>query len=72
MSTDRMSLRGLLAKWVGVDADTLARVTRVRPPRQCTACVQVDVARASGNLSLFFFRHADGSWCVFPPSTPGH
>lgn len=68
MKTDKMSLRGLLAKWVGFDADTPARVTRVRPPRQCTACVQVDVARASGDLSLLFFRHADGSWSVFPPS----
>jgi hypothetical protein len=72
VNTDKTSLRRLLAKWVGVDADTPVRVTRVHPPGHCTGCVQVDVARASGDLSLFFFRHADGSWCVFPPSAAGH
>ncbi|WP_235205654.1 hypothetical protein [Cupriavidus sp. SK-4] len=29
--------------------------------------VQVEVERPSGALCLMFFRHADGSWCVFPP-----
>ncbi|WP_234825198.1 hypothetical protein [Cupriavidus necator] len=33
--------------------------------------VQVEVEQASGALSLLFFRHADGSWCVFPPCDRG-
>ena len=33
--------------------------------------VCVEASRASGVLAIFFFRHADGSWCVFPPETKG-
>ncbi|WP_349606048.1 hypothetical protein [Cupriavidus sp. DF5525] len=71
MKTESTTLRGLLEKWVGLDTKAPARVTRIRPPSHCTGCVQVDVAGASGGISLFFFRHADGSWCVFPPSPMG-
>ncbi|WP_454739256.1 hypothetical protein [Cupriavidus necator] len=61
------ALRRALEKWLGVKATTPTRITRVRKPGQHFGCVQVDISRASGNLSLFFFRHADGSWRVFPP-----
>ena len=29
--------------------------------------VCVEALRPGGLLSIFFFRHADGSWNVFPP-----
>ncbi|MBB5447390.1 hypothetical protein HDG38_006034 [Paraburkholderia sp. WSM4177] len=28
-------------------------------------CIQIDLP--TGAFSLFFFRHADGAWHVFPP-----
>jgi hypothetical protein len=31
--------------------------------------VCVEAARPAGSLAIFFFRHDDGSWCVFPPAT---
>jgi len=67
MNRNRTALRGLVEKWLGVNATTPTRISRVRRPGQRIGCVQVDVSRASGDLSLFFFRHADGSWRVFPP-----
>ncbi|WP_454754140.1 hypothetical protein [Cupriavidus necator] len=67
MNRKGTALRRALEKWLGVNATIPTRITRVRKPGQYFGCVQVDVSRASGNLSLFFFRHADGSWRVFPP-----
>jgi len=30
--------------------------------------VCVEARRAAGTAALFFFRHKDGLWCIFPPS----
>ncbi|MEZ2305311.1 hypothetical protein AB6809_01560 [Paraburkholderia sp. RCC_158] len=30
-------------------------------------CVCVEAQREAGALTLFFFRHGDGLWHVFPP-----
>lgn len=67
MGTGAMSLRGLMAKWLGPDGSTTARITRMRDAARHHGYVQVEVEHSSGVLSLLFFRHADGSWCVFPP-----
>jgi len=71
METGGMSLRGLIDKWLGPDGSTTARITRMRDAARHRGYVQVEVERAAGVLSLMFFRHADGSWCVFPPSDAG-
>ncbi|MBB1635242.1 MULTISPECIES: hypothetical protein [Cupriavidus] len=69
MQTAKISLRGLIDKWLGSNLAAPARITRVRSSRACrSGCIRVDVARPSGQLSMFFFRHADGCWCVFPPA----
>ena len=64
------SLRSLVEKWLGTTSMELLRVTRFshssrRPWRY--ACVEV--RRESGRYAVVFFRHHDGSWCVFPPAT---
>ena len=71
MGTGAMSLRGLMQKWLGPEGATAARITRKRDAARHRGYVQVEVKRASGMLSLIFFRHADGSWCVFPPCDGG-
>jgi hypothetical protein len=67
MNSSRTSLSALVEKWLGLNAATPRFITRIRHPGQHKGCVQVRVLRSSGDLSLFFFRHADGSWRVFPP-----
>ncbi|MDF3839889.1 hypothetical protein P3W85_44195 [Cupriavidus basilensis] len=62
------TLRGLIDKWLGPTSTTSARITRVRSPQlRPGGCVRVEVVRASDELSLYFFRHEDGAWRVFPP-----
>jgi hypothetical protein len=55
-----------LVEWLGLDAQ--ARVTRFNP---CAAYpwryVRVELTGRSNDLAIVFFRHADGSWRVFPP-----
>lgn len=68
MDRKKTALRRAVEKWLGVDATTPTRITRVRKPGQYFGCVQLDIGRTSGVLSLLFFRHADGSWRVFPPN----
>ncbi|SCU76886.1 conserved hypothetical protein [Cupriavidus necator] len=71
MGIGGMSLRGLMAKWLGPDAPALARITRMRDDVNPRGYVQVELEGPSGALCLMFFRHADGSWCVFPPCNRG-
>jgi len=63
------SLRMLIDKWLAPASALQVRVSRVRrgPAAGRHPCVLVETVRPSGALSLFFFRHDDGSWCVFPP-----
>jgi len=63
------SLRGLVDKWLAPTAAVPARVTRFsRMPLERRRYVCVETAHPTGTLSIFFFRHDDGSWCVFPPA----
>ena len=68
VKTRETSLRCLVEKWLGRDSATRARVTRFsrsRTNRWRYVCVEA--MRPAGGLSIIFFRHEDGSWCVFPP-----
>jgi hypothetical protein len=69
MDNGERSLRGLVDKWIGLSPLTPGRVFRMsRKDAREARCVCVEVRRASGPLSLMFFQHGDGSWCVFPPT----
>ncbi|MFM0340583.1 hypothetical protein PQR27_29390 [Paraburkholderia fungorum] len=70
MNTRKTSLRRLVERWFGPDSAMRARVTlfsHSRGSRWRYVCVAS--SSASGDLSIFFFRHEDGSWSVFPPET---
>jgi hypothetical protein len=70
VNTRETSLRGLVEKWFGPESQMRARVTlfsHSRAGRWRYVCVAS--RRATGELSIFFFRHDDGSWSVFPPET---
>ncbi|HVE11298.1 MAG TPA: hypothetical protein VNE00_28850 [Paraburkholderia sp.] len=62
MNTTGKTLHWAVDKWLAPTAAMPARVTGFRH-----RCVRVEAARPNGVLSILFFRHADGSWNVFPP-----
>lgn len=70
MSTSERSLRLLVDKWLAPTPAMPVHVIRLNHkgtnPRRC---VCVEALRPNGLLAIFFFKHDDGSWCVFPPST---
>ncbi|WP_429448814.1 hypothetical protein [Paraburkholderia sp. 40] len=62
------SLRSQVEKLVGPTGFRGARVrllNRSRSGGTCRVCIQIDLP--TGAFLLFFFRHADGTWHVFPP-----
>jgi hypothetical protein len=70
MSSDVTSLRSLIDKWLAPTSVSPISLTRMSYPKaRPVRCVRVESLRASGSLAIFFFRHDDGSWCVFPPAS---
>lgn len=67
MSTMNMSLRALVEKWLGPTPAITVRVTqfgRMASNKQRFVCVES--LRPAGKLTIYFFLHDDGAWCVFP------
>ncbi|CAB3666364.1 hypothetical protein [Trinickia soli] len=63
------SLRQLVDKWLAPTAAVPARVThvgRMLHDRHRYVCVEAN--HHTGTLAIFFFRHDDGAWRVFPPA----
>lgn len=63
------SLRFLVEKWLAPSPSIPVRVTEFSRTRTGgRRYVRVETALAAGARGLFFFRHDDGCWCVFPPT----
>lgn len=63
------SLRFLVEKWLAPGPSIPVRVTEFSRTRGGgRRYVRVEAALASNARGLFFFRHDDGCWCVFPPT----
>jgi hypothetical protein len=66
-NTNEQSLRWQVEKWLALTSATPLRVTRFsRTGRHGQRYVCVETSSPAGARALFFFRHDDGSWCVFP------
>jgi hypothetical protein len=65
MSPDGQSLRRAIEKWFGAGPSACIRLRREQA--KAFRCISVETVTDSGLFSILFFRHADGSWCVFPP-----
>lgn len=68
-NTHEQSLRCQVEKWLAPAPATPVHVTRF----SCTGWngqryVCVETSSPAGTRALFFFRHDDGSWSVFPPT----
>ena len=69
MNSPKDSLRAMVEHWLAPDPASGLRVTRFRNRRSKHECyVRVETLTAAGPVALFFFRHRDGVWRIFPPS----
>jgi hypothetical protein len=63
------SLRYQVEKWLAPASTSLVHVTEFgRTRRGRTRYVRVETSSSTGVRVLFFFRHDDGTWHVFPPA----
>jgi hypothetical protein len=68
-TASEQSLRSLVEKWLAPGPSIPVRVTEFGRTRMSgRRYVRVEAALAEGTRGLFFFRHDDGCWCVFPPT----
>ena len=68
MAAGHTSLRHQVERLVGSTRDDTMRVRFIERSRLGSTrrlCVRIEWPR--GSLPLFFFRHADGTWHLFPP-----
>jgi hypothetical protein len=68
------SLRFQVEKWLAPGPKVPVRViefSRTRLSRRRYVRVRVETTQPGGVRTLFFFRHDDGCWYVFPPSGDG-
>lgn len=62
------TLRSLVEKWLGPVSATPVRITRSgRAQSNQGVYVHIELLLERGTVGLFFFRHRDGSWRMFPP-----
>ncbi|ACD20561.1 conserved hypothetical protein [Paraburkholderia phytofirmans PsJN] len=69
MNATKSSLRGLREKLLATAGTLPVRVLTLHGSpdgRTCRVCVEI--RRPDGPILLFFFRHDDGTWHVFPPA----
>ena len=69
-AASEQSLRFLVEKWLAPAPSAALRVTEFSRTRQGgRRYVRVETSSdETGSRGLFFFRHDDGCWCVFPPT----
>ncbi len=73
MSAQERSLREVVHKWFGRAEFGSLHVSRVANERlHQHHCVRVDLPRPGSPITVFFFRHQDGGWAVFPPTIASH
>ncbi|QBR01124.1 hypothetical protein [Paraburkholderia pallida] len=73
MNTGGTSLHDLVDKWLAPASPMRVHVVAFGHLREGGGpYVHVEVAAANGSRAIFFFRHDDGRWCVFPPRLARH
>jgi hypothetical protein len=68
MNDWKLSLRKTIEYWLSPSPSALVRVIRFRSDRRKSECfVKVTTSETGEAAEMYFFRHADGAWRVFPP-----
>jgi hypothetical protein len=71
MQSEEKSLRWLIEKWLPSTPDASLRLTRYAGSKsRRRRIVRVQTSGAGMPFDIFFFRHDDGAWRIFPPA-PG-
>ncbi|CAE6730860.1 hypothetical protein R69888_02054 [Paraburkholderia haematera] len=64
----KSSLRGLREKLQATAGAMPARLLALHGSQDGLTCrVCIEIRRPDGPIVLFFYRHGDGTWHVFPP-----
>jgi hypothetical protein len=69
MDTAQSSLHDQVEKWFGVEPTEHVRVAGFGHMTDGTCYVHIAASSTSGSWELYFFRHDDGGWRVFPQRT---
>jgi hypothetical protein len=70
MKTAKRTLRSSVEKWLlPATSVRLTRFSHRGASRR--RYIHVEAERPQGPVGLFFFRHDDGTWQVFPPGNEG-
>ncbi|QCP50227.1 hypothetical protein FAZ95_14185 [Trinickia violacea] len=68
MATAGKSLRRMVEHWLSPEPGQRVRVTEFRNKHaRYQRYVRIETSKASGPVALIFFRHQDGTWCIYPP-----
>lgn len=68
MASGGKSLRSMVEHWLGAAPSERVRVTEFRnrrSKRECYVCVET--FKGKRPVAMFFFRHQDGTWRIYPP-----
>lgn len=71
MNHDGYCLRRLIDKWLAPSDTSPIRIKRLQFSDKVyreRRCVCVESIKPGRTLAIFFFRHDDGFWYVFPPA----
>ncbi|EIM99968.1 hypothetical protein [Paraburkholderia hospita] len=69
MNDWKHSLRKTVEYWLSPSPAALVRVLRFKNRRRTNECfVKVTTSDSSRDAEMYFFRHDDGTWRVFPPN----
>ena len=69
MNIAEKSLHYLVEKWLAPTPAMRIHVVQFgRMSLDKRRYVRVEALRPAGSLTILFFKHDDGSWCVFPPA----
>ena len=70
MNIAEKSLHQLVEKWLAPTSAMRIHVIQFgRTGFANSRYVRVEASTPTGSHAIFFFRHDDGSWSVFPPAT---
>jgi len=68
MASAGKSLRLMVDHWLAPDAGQRVTVTEFRNERsKHERYVCIETLKTAGPVAMFFFRHQDGTWCIYPP-----
>ena len=68
MASAGKSLRAMVEHWLAPDSHRRVHVTKFRNRRSTHECyVCVETLRVGEPAAMYFFRHRNGMWSIFPP-----